>query len=201
MQIVTRTDIKPGKARSQAERRAKTKGQLLDAARALFVEKGFAETGTPELVRQAGVTRGALYHHFEDKTDLFRHVAEQEAQAIAETIEQATDGIKDPLEAMRVGTDAYFEAMAVPGRAKLLLADAAAVMGHEETLTLTRSKGSQELKNGLARAMPYLTNADLDAMTNVLSAAFDRAALEIAQGSARQPYTNALFTLIKKAMA
>jgi len=95
--------------RTQAERRAETKARLLAAARELFVDKGFAETGTPELVRKAGVTRGALYHHFEDKTDLFRALATLEAQAIGAAIEETTRDIEDPEEAMAVGTNAYFE--------------------------------------------------------------------------------------------
>ena len=81
------------KRRTQAERRAETRARLLAAARELFVEQGFAETGTPELVSKAGVTRGALYHHFMDKTDLFRALARQEAQAIGTTIDETTRDI------------------------------------------------------------------------------------------------------------
>lgn len=191
----------PAIRRTQAERRAETKAALLAAARALFVDKGFAETGTPELVAKAGVTRGALYHHFEDKTDLFRALATLEAQAIGEHIDETTRDVSDPEEAMVVGTNAYFDAMAVPGRAKLLLSDAPSILGHTEALALTKPEGSEGLKEGLRAAIPEMSEAHLDAMTNVLSAAFDRAALEIAQGSKRGPYVDALFTLVVKAMA
>ena len=187
--------------RTQAERRAETKARLLAAARDLFVARGFAETGTPELVEKAGVTRGALYHHFEDKTDLFRALAIEEAQAIGTAIEETTRDIEDPEEAMVVGTNAYFDAMAVPGRAKILLSDAPSILGYAEALALTKPEGSEGLKDGLRQAIPELSEPDLDALTNVLSAAFDRAALEIAEGSERGPYVNALFTLIGKAMA
>lgn len=189
------------KRRTQAERRAETKAALLAAARSLFVEKGFAETGTPELVAKAGVTRGALYHHFEDKTDLFRALAIAEAQAIGAYIEENTREVRDPEEAMIAGTNAYFDAMAVPGRAKLLLSDAPSILGYSEALALTKPEGSEELKEGLRAAIPEMSEAHLDAMTNVLSAAFDRAALEIAEGSERGPYVDALFTLLGKAMA
>jgi len=187
--------------RTQAERRAETRAALLSAARELFVSKGFAETGTPELVAKAGVTRGALYHHFEDKTDLFRALATKEAHAIGELIEKSTREVNDPEQAMIVGTSAYFDAMAVPGRAKILLSDAPSILGFSEALALTKPEGSEELKDGLRQAIPDMDEVDLDALTNVLSAAFDRAALEIAEGSEREAYVNALFTLIGKAMA
>lgn len=187
--------------RTQAERRTETRTALLSAARELFVSQGFTETGTPELVAKAGVTRGALYHHFEDKTDLFRALAAQEAQAIGDLIEEATRELNDPEQAMIMGTNAYFDAMAVPGRAKILLSDAPSVLGFSEALALTKPEGSEGLKAGLRQAMPELDEVDLDALTNVLSAAFDRAALEIAEGSERTPYVKALFTLISKAMA
>jgi AcrR family transcriptional regulator len=198
---MTKPKETPTRRRTQAERRAETKARLLAAARDLFVAQGFAETGTPELVERAGVTRGALYHHFEDKTDLFRALAIEEAQAIGTAIEETTRDIEDPQEAMVVGTNAYFDAMAVPGRAKILLSDAPSILGYAEALTLTKPEGSEGLKDGLRQAIPELSEPDLDALTNVLSAAFDRAALEIAEGSERGPYVNALFTLIGKAMA
>lgn len=187
--------------KTQAERRQETTNALLSAARELFVEQGFANTGTPEIVTAAGVTRGALYHHFADKTDLFRAVAAQEAHAIATHIDAATRNIQDPQHAMIAGTNAYFDAMSVPGRAKLLLSDATAILGFAEAVALTKPQGSEELKDGLKRAIPDLSAPDLDALTHVLSAAFDRAALEIADGAERGPYVKALLTLIGKAMA
>ena len=68
-------------------------------------------------------------------------------------------------------------------------------------MSLTKSEGSEGLKEGLRQAIPELEEDDLVALTNVLSAAFDRAALEIAEGSDRGPYVKALFKLIEKAMA
>lgn len=197
------TDAKANstRPRTQAERRAETRARLMAAARDLFVTKGFSETGTPELVKRAGVTRGALYHHFADKTDLFRAVAIEEAGAIGEAIELATKDIDDPEDAMVIGTNAYFDAMAIPGRAKILLSDAASILGYSQALALTKPAGSEGLKEGLRHAIPELADADLVALTNVLSAAFDRAALEIAEGADRKPYVNALFTLVGKAMA
>src|SRR6187200_293735 len=71
---------------SRAERAEETRSALIAAARRLFAEQGYAAVGTEELVRAAGVTRGALYHHFSGKADLFRAVFEQMEAELAERI-------------------------------------------------------------------------------------------------------------------
>ena len=186
------------KRRSQAERRAETRAKLVGAARKLFISKGFAETATPEVVRLAGVTRGALYHHFEDKKDLFRAVAFAEAAAVSDHIEKRTRGISDPQQALAAGTDAYFDAMAKPGRVKILLEEATAVLGHAAAKELTQNNGSEELRQGLKNALPQASESKVNALTNLLSAAFDRAAQDIAHGAEITPYRDAMFELLTK---
>src|SRR6266536_3937860 len=85
--------------RSEATRR-----QLVTAARALFGARGYAGVGTEEIVRAAGVTRGALYHQFRDKADLFAAVAEEVEAEIAERIAAGAAGAADdPVGALRAG--------------------------------------------------------------------------------------------------
>ena len=72
--------------RTQAERSEATRGALIAAARPLFAERGYAGVGTEEIVRAAGVTRGALYHHFDGKRELFEAVYEQIEAELAERI-------------------------------------------------------------------------------------------------------------------
>lgn len=186
--------------RSQADRRAETRAKLVTAARDLFVELGFAETPTPEIVRRAGVTRGALYHHFTDKADLFRALVEEEAEAIATHIDRETRDVSDPEEAMVIGSNAFFEAMLAPGRVRLLLEEAPAILGHSDAVALTRANGSEELRDGLTRALPKLSSPHIDALTNLLSAAFDRTALEIAYGGDRATYTEAMLHLVSEVL-
>ena len=184
--------------RSNRERTETTRTALIEAARALFVEKGYAETGTPEIVTAAGVTRGALYHHFADKAALFRAVVEREATAVAERIEHDTTDQASPLEALETGAEAYFTAMSEPGRTRLLLLDGPAVLGPEAMNEIDRDTGARELREGLAYAMDNgpLRAVPLDALTALLSAAFDRAALAIASGEPADDYKTAIRALI-----
>ncbi|MFS2054831.1 TetR/AcrR family transcriptional regulator, partial [Variovorax sp. CT11-76] len=76
--------------RTNKERTETTRQALTEAARALFVDQGYGQTSTPDIVAAAGITRGALYHHYADKRDLFRHVLEQESRAVAAEIAAAT---------------------------------------------------------------------------------------------------------------
>ncbi len=187
--------------RSQAERRAETRAKLVGAARKLFVSNGFAATATPDIVRLASVTRGALYHHFDDKKDLFRAVAFGEADAVSDHIEKRTRGISDPQKALAEGADAYFDAMAVPGRVKILLEDAPAVLGHAVAKELTQTNGTEELREGLKNALPRARKSEINALTNLLSAAFDRAAQDIAHGADVAPYRAGMMRLLKRVIA
>ena len=109
--------------RTNQQRSDATRAALLDAARALFVDKGYAETGTPEIVRAASVTRGALYHHFADKADLLRGVIVRELERVASEIDQAAADAPSTMDALTQGAVAWFNAMSDPGSTRLLLLD------------------------------------------------------------------------------
>ena len=182
--------------RTNEARSAATRAALIAAARALFVEKGYGETGTPEIVAAARVTRGALYHHFADKADLFRAVVSAEAEAVAEAIDRATTTVVPARRALIEGAGVYFAAMNTPGRARLLLLDGPAVLGPQAMAELDRSTGGGTLRQGLSEAMRRVDPAELDALADCLSAAFDRAALAIAGGADPAAYCTAITRLI-----
>jgi AcrR family transcriptional regulator len=166
--------------RSQAERREETRGQLLAAARRLFAEKGFAETSTPEIVAAAGVTRGALYHHFADKTALFAAVVEQEHAERAAAINAAGETMPaDPMAALLAGSDAFFAAMADPGRRRILLVDAPAVLGRDVLDEIDARTGLETLVCGLRDAMAAgaIKPAPVLPLAQLFGALYDRAAL------------------------
>lgn len=184
--------------RSNRERTETTRQALLDAARRLFVESGYAETSTPDIVAAAGITRGALYHHFPDKQALFRAVISHEAAAVAAAIDAMTAPASDPIRALVDGANAYLDAMAVPGRVRLLLIDGPAVLGPAEMAALDAAHGGGTLREGLAAALDTGDNADVAIIASLLSAAFDRAALLIAQGGDRADVGREMETLVAK---
>lgn len=153
------------------------------AARHLFVQHGYAETSTPNIVGRARITRGALYHHFADKRALFLAVVEEEARAVAAEIEAATSAVEDPLDALLVGSDAYLDAMTVPGRTRLLLLDGPAVLGVQVMRGIDESSSARTLRAGIGAVMHKPRGVSLDRLGSLLSSAFDRAALDVAAGA------------------
>ncbi len=122
----TKSEVRPRE--TQAARRTRTRGALLVAARELFAEKGFAATGREEIAERAGVTRGALYHHFASKTEVAAAVVDQlEAELVERVVGAALEGngVRDQLHR---GCRAYMDACADPSIARIL-ADAPAVLG------------------------------------------------------------------------
>ena len=190
--------------RTNRERTEQTRGALLAAARRLFVDRGYAATSTPDIVAAAGVTRGALYHHFADKSEVFREVLETEARAVAASIEAGavrkapSTGRRNTVDTLLAGADAYFEAMAEPGRARLLLVEGPAVLGIDEAQRILDMAGSSELQDGLRLAVgKRLAPKAVAALATVLGAAFDRAVLDIVNGKRPKPYHEALRALLE----
>ena len=171
--------------RSNKARTEATRGALLAAARSLFVEKGYAETSTPEIVIKASITRGALYHHFADKADLFRAVVHAEYQAVeTEITTSATREPRGTIDALLVGSRAYLDAMREPGRVRLMLLDGPAVLGRLELDAIDRETSADSLRLGLKAAMELgeIKPLPLEPLTVQLSAMFERAALGVAEG-------------------
>ena len=185
--------------RSNHARTEATRSALIEAARALFVEQGYAETGTPQIVERAGVTRGALYHHFADKQALFRAVVEAESEAVADEIAASTPQELPALDALIRGGDAFMAAMSAPGRTRLLLLDGPAVLGRKVMDEIDARHGGRTLREGLAIAMRQgaIRRLPLDALATLLSAMFDRAALEIAGSGSEADQKQAMRAVVE----
>ncbi|MGL4489844.1 MAG: TetR/AcrR family transcriptional regulator [Rhizobiaceae bacterium] len=170
--------------RTNEERTKATRQSLIATARQFFTEKGYSETSTPEIASAAGMTRGALYHHFEDKKALFRAVVEREASDVAKEVEQATTEYSDAITALIAGSRAWLETMSISGRVHILLIDAPAVLGRKEIDDIDSRNGNRTLREGIRAAIleGSLSVLPIETTTTILGAAFDRAALALSQG-------------------
>jgi AcrR family transcriptional regulator len=117
--------------RTQAERAAETRETLIAVARPLFAADGFADVALETIVRAAGVTRGALYHHFADKTELFAAVFERVEGEVAAQMGEAIAAANqtDPVEIMRLGAGFWLDACSDPEIQRIALVDAPGVLG------------------------------------------------------------------------
>jgi AcrR family transcriptional regulator len=172
------------KRTKHAERSEATRAALIAAARPLFAERGFAGVGTEEVVRAAGVTRGALYHQFADKRDLFAAVFEQvEAEVTQRTARAAVaSGASDPLAVLRIGAVGWLEACSAPEVQRIVLLDGPAVLGWELSREIGMRYALGLIENELQAAVDAgsLEPQPVAALAHVLIGALDEAALYVA---------------------
>lgn len=178
---------------------ADTRQALVDAARTLFTERGYAATGTEEIVAAARVTRGALYHHFKDKTDLFRAVMEQVAREVAEDLINAgllanagpNDAPNDAPNAwleVRNGLRMFLDLCVVTDDfQRIVLVEGPAVLGHEAWDDLVARHGSNLLAQWLSRSIAEgsIAPAPVRPLTRLLIAMISESSLYIARAEDR----------------
>jgi AcrR family transcriptional regulator len=171
--------------RSNADRSDETRGRLLEVARRLFAERGFAATPTEEVVREAGVTRGALYYHFRDKQDLFRAVVEELQQQIMERIEVAAAGAADPWSGLQAGLQAFLDACLDPAVQRVVLLDAPSALGWAEWRELDERYGFRLLRDALQALMEagLLERQPVEPLAHLLLGALSAAGLLIAEAA------------------
>ena len=188
--------------RREAEARA-TRDALIEAARALFTERGYAAVGTEEIVARAKVTRGALYHHFEDKRDLFRAVFERVEADLMKRIGATMESADDPWELMVSGMRAFLDACEEPAVKQISLTDAPAVLGWEEWREIDNRHGLGLTRAALQGAVDagVLRPIAVDPMAHLFVAALSEAAFVIAHAEhprkARAQVEEALVQLVE----
>jgi AcrR family transcriptional regulator len=184
-----RPDARTAETR-RAEHAADTRQALVDTARRLFTSQGYAATGTEEIVAGARVTRGALYHHFKDKTDLFRAVMEQVAREVAEelvSIELSHPG-SGAWEEVRAGLSAFLDlCVATDDFQRIVLVEGPAVLGHDAWDDLVARHGSNLLADWLTRAIEQgaIAPVPVQPLTRLLIAMISESSLYIARASDR----------------
>jgi AcrR family transcriptional regulator len=192
--------MSPQPARSRGDA---TRDALLRAARELFAERGYGGVGTEEIVARAGVTRGALYHHFVDKRDLFRGVHEELEQALMADIGARIGGIEDPWELVVTGVGAFLDTCTDPAVRRICLLDAPAVLGWEEWREIDARYGLGLVSFGLQNAMDRGVFAPraVRPLAHLLMGAMAEAAMVIANaadpGAARDEVEPPLLALLE----
>ena len=171
--------------RTQTERSEATRDSLIEAARRLFAERGYAGVGTEEIVRAAGVTRGALYHHFDDKRELFAAVYERVEAELAERIAAGAlaANASSPLEAMRAGAEMFLAACAEPAVQQIALLDGPAVLGWDRWRAIAAEHGLGLIEASLQAAIDAdaIVATPVRPLAHVLMGAMDEAAMMVAR--------------------
>ena len=167
----------------KAQRAEATRGALVEAARALFAERGYAGVGTEEIVKRAGVTRGALYHHFGDKKDLMRAVLHDLSRELAEASATAALAETDQWQQILAAVNAFLDACVDPAIQRIMMTDAPSVLGWDEWreidtqygLGLTKASLEQAMETGLIARQP------VDPLAHLVVGALDEAAMYISR--------------------
>jgi AcrR family transcriptional regulator len=169
----------------EADRRARgdaTRRQIIDTARSLFAEVGFFDTSVADIVARSGVgTRGAFYHHFDDKTQVFRVVFEEvEQDLVLRAIASPPQG--EPWERLVQGLHRFLDAALEPDVQQIILVDGPAVLGWQTRRSIEEANSIAAIQAVLRRAMDDGTIVELPSaeLAHVVSAVVEEAALLVA---------------------
>jgi AcrR family transcriptional regulator len=171
--------------RSRADAAAETMARLVAVAREAFAEEGYAAVSLDALAARAGVTRGALHHHFGNKAGLFRAVIEQIDTEIGGQLDEVWEAHDDPWAAFRACYHSYLDAVLTPARRRIVFRDMPAVMGIEGVDLLMNSGFAQLVEDlrdliGTGR----ITAADPEALAHLFNGAVMQLAFWAAEGDA-----------------
>lgn len=187
---------------TRATRAAATRSHLVAVGRELFAERGFAGTATEDIVAAAGVTRGALYHHFRDKQDLFRAVFAAVEEEINQRVNAVAMAEGDPWEGLVRGCAAYLDACLDVATQRIALIDAPAVLGWD----VWREVGAQHRFGLLAAGMSWgivsgeVADQPVAAAVHVLLGALNEGAVYIARAADRKAARDEIAAVIGRVL-
>jgi AcrR family transcriptional regulator len=168
----------------KAEQAQATRAALIAAARELFAQRGYASVGTEEIVRAARVTRGALYHHFAGKKELFEAVYEELERELVESVASSAElQTSNPLDVLRIGTNAFLDACENPAIQQIALLDAPAVLGWERWREIGMRYGLGVVQATLQAAIDahLIDEQPVTPLAHMLLAAIDEGAMLVAR--------------------
>jgi AcrR family transcriptional regulator len=161
---------------TQNERSQATRDALLNAGRALFAERGYADVSVAELARRANVTTGALYHQFDSKGGLFKAVYVAVAQDVSARIVKARESAEEP--SLIADCRIYLDACVDPAFHRIALVDGPAVIGPHEVLDMAQFMVEGSL--AAARDRGEIADPPIEPLARMLAAAMKEAGVMIA---------------------
>ncbi len=191
---------------TQAERTEATRSRLVATARLLFAEKGFADTSTEEILATAEVSRGAMYHHFEDKQALFRAAFEAVEAHLTTQVRAAAISSSNPVDQLRQGFAAFLDQCRYPEVQRIVLLDGPTVLGWDTWHEIDNRFAFGLLREFFANAAKRgaITSFMVDPLAHLLLGAAMQAGMVVARSdnpAASRIEMTATFELILKGMA
>jgi AcrR family transcriptional regulator len=138
---------------TQPERREATRKAIVEAARDLFAERGFEQTSIADILELAGISRGALYHHFEAKGDVFAAVFVQTSSAAIRNAARQIPADAAPIDALLAGCLGWLDAVKDPAIHRILFVDGPNALGWERTRDLEEATSLGVMRAALLRAV------------------------------------------------
>jgi AcrR family transcriptional regulator len=165
-----------------------TRGQLIAIATRMFAERGYEDTSIEAVLREAGVSRGSLYHHFPSKEALFEAVAEEVETSVGAQTLAAASGAEGPVEALRAGFLAWIRLAGDPVVRRILLIDGPSVFGWEHWRAMEEHHALGLIRAGLqiiadeGKTRPELVGT----LAHVLLASVNEVALLVARSDDKE---------------
>ena len=175
---------KVSKSDSRREEYAEaTHEALLDSASACFFESGFAATSLDHVARRARVTKGAIYHHFSSKRDLFTAVLERQQEHSVRSITEAGSQAMTAWEGIVAAFDAFLETISNPVYQRLCWVEGPAALGFEDWWACGERYEIDVIRSQLTRAAEagVLVSEDVDMLAHVLFGAVTAGVLGMAR--------------------
>jgi AcrR family transcriptional regulator len=184
-----KTDRRSGRGLSKADQGAETRAQLVAVATRLFGAQGYAGTSTERILEAAGVTRGALYHHFGDKADLMRAVCDALYAEVTRRIEERALAGRDAWSGLVAGCDAFLDVVADRAIVRVLFLDGPSVLGRKDWDAIERRHGFRSLMAGIAAAMDEgaLARQPVEPLAVLLNGAMNEVVFWVAGLPRREP--------------
>ena len=188
---------------TKAEQSEATRRALVGAAERLFTERGYADTPTEAVVQAAGVTRGALYHHFRDKAALFQAVYEALEKRVVDQVHARIEGVSDPLKVLQRGAEGFLDACLDPAVRRVVLLEGPSVLGWERWREIDQAYGLGLTTAALEAAVAAgaIQRAPIEPLAHVLFGGLVDAAMLIASaadpGAARRDVGRAVALVIR----